>query len=493
MTIESAGRAGSLLRRSWPRPGASTLVEAVAVIVALAVLLLQLLSYPTTEDPDPDGYVSYAQYLLAHGTLPPAHHRLPGYPAFIVAATLLVPGPLNDAVYWTQLWLTMLFCLAVWAWVRWTFGALTALLLLGIFAAPSYFSRMAVIMLPDVPYSMLMLPFLLGVGWWTVTAAPVGGWRWLPLFGLAIFALQATRPTTFGIVLLYLPALVVGLLVQRRFGKLGSTNRLAQPLWSLKRVGALLAVAILVLVANDRFLDTGAREFNAELIGYRIVTALPAASESRAEQRIDEAKRRFRRIEGEAIEDARFGTYQKFDLYEEMRPGDVQEVWRARLFAHPMRYIRVVVEEIRLSHYMLARSFVPYFLNMGRFSFFSERYPRNDGGPEGNLFRENGLVVLGRPTLPAHFAFEVDVATAVLQIVAVWGLLGLGIWRLWKPYGAITLALVLLFVTFVVAVATTNTLDARYLLPFVVPIHLAQAVALTWIARTLSGQLVRAD
>jgi len=226
-----------------------------------------------------------------------------------------------------------------------------------------------------------------------------------------------------------------------------------------------------------------------------VVTQLPAASGSPAERRIDEAKRRFRRIENQAMEDARFGTYEKFDMYTEFRQADVLEVWRDRLLGHPIRYLGVVWQEIRLGHHMLARHVVPYFMELERYSLFSARYPRDDGSPEGNLFRRYGIVALDRRAGPAHYPLEVDTTAAILQLLAVWGLLGLGIWRVWPHYGAQAVALVLLFFGFIVAVAATNTLDARYLLPFIVPIHFGQAIGVAWIAQTLlmSGRPAAAE
>lgn len=466
------------------RVGAAVVIEAIVVVAVTAALLVQLLSYPTTTDPDPDGYVSYANHLLATGELPRSR-RLPGYPVFLAAATLLFPGTLHEAVYWAQLWLMVAACLGVWAFARWRFGPLPAILFLGMVAAPSYLSRMSVLMLPDVPYSLLMLPFLLGVGWWTLAIRPPGRWWWLVILGLALFALHATRPTTFALLALYLPSLIVGLLVQRW---IGDASRLTSLRNALIRTGALLAIGMVVLVLNDRLLDTGARAYNAELIAYRVVTQLPPASGSAAEKRIEEAKRRFRRIEGQPIEEARFGTYEKFAMYTEFRQADVMEVWRDRLYAHPVEYLGVVWQEIRLGHYMLARHVVPYFMDLTRFSLFSARYPRDDGTPEGNMFRQYGLVVLDRKAGPAHYPLETDTTAAILQLIAAWGLLGLGVWRAAARYAAQTLALILLFVGFVVAVAATNTLDARYLLPFIVPIYLGQALGIAWIATVLSRQ-----
>jgi hypothetical protein len=94
--------------------------------------------------------------------------------------------------------------------------------------------------------------------------------------------------------------------------------------------------------------------------------------------------------------------------------------------------------------------------------------------------------VLDKGPYPEHFTIEIAVAASVAQLVGVWGLLGVGVWRLWRKYGVLMLALASTLVLFVLAVALTNALDARYLLPFAPFVYLGQAVGLAWIAETLA-------
>ncbi|MGE3267362.1 MAG: hypothetical protein AB7P40_01350 [Chloroflexota bacterium] len=460
-------------------PAVRRLTEVVIVGLLMALLVGQMLSYPPTDDPDPDGFVSYAQHLRATGTLMESR-RLPGYPAFLAIVSTLGPRPIARNVYWVQLVLMAIVALAAWVWVRAWLGPLTAVLFLGILAAPSFFTRMAVVMLPDVLYSLLFVPVLLLIGWWVLAARPAGGWLWLPAIAGALFVLQTLRPTTFVLSLLLGPALVAGLLVRRR------VESWPPPLLpGLLKIAALMAVAVLVFVAVDRTLDTGARAYNASVPLYRAVIYLPPASNSPADQRIEAAKRRFQEIEGQPIDRARFLTYLTYQFYDELPLEDVQQVAVGRLLAHPGLYVLSVLEDLKLGHYLLARTMVPFFLDLDRLPLFRVLYPPDDGSERSQVFRRTGLIVLESEPYPAMFPLQVEVGYAAARLVAVWGLLVLGVWQLARQFPGLTVASVVLAGLFVLMTAATNTVDARYLLPFMLPGYLAEAVGMTWIARAL--------
>jgi hypothetical protein len=147
-----------------------------------------------------------------------------------------------------------------------------------------------------------------------------------------------------------------------------------------------------------------------------------------------------------------------------------------------------VVNDLRLGHHMLARRFVPYYTDISRIELFVAFYPRNDGSTEGNLFRRTGLIILDRKPLPAHYPHRVDTTLAIVQLVSVWGLLGTGVWRVWRRDGALVIAFGMALLLFVVGMAATNTVDSRYLLPFATLIYLGQAIGVAWIAQWLALQ-----
>lgn len=468
---------------------APRIIEGVLVALLTILLLLQLFSYPATDDPDPDGYVSYAQHLLATGKLMPESRRLPGYPAFLALADKVSGRPLARDVYWVQLTLTVIFVLVAWSIVRRHVGPLTALIFLGILAAPSYFTRMSVVMLPDVPYTLLWLPVFLTMAWWVAEPELPGGWLWIIPFGLGLFVLQAIRPTTLPLAIL----LAVGLAVAVAFVFWRSERpygvrvrwRLSH---SLTRVAGIIAVALFMSFLTDRLLDTGAREYGADHVPYRVVIFLPPAADTPADQRIEAAKQRFQEVEGEPIERARFLTYRSFAFYDEMKREDVLAVWQGRLLANPGRYLTTVFDDLRHGHYLLARYIVPFFFDVDRAPLFRVYYPRDDGSPASNLFRQTGLIVLEREPFPSNFPLEIETVQAILRLVVVWGLLGLGSWQLGRRWPEVTAGFALACVLFVVMIAATNTVDGRYLLPFAPLAYLAQAAGLSWMLVRLVRQ-----
>jgi hypothetical protein len=466
------------------------MVESVLVTLLAVLLVLQILDYPVTDDPDPDGYVSYATYLTTTGRLQPDSRRLPGYPTFLALVSEVSSRPLARSVYWVQAGLYVAAVVAAWLVVRRRFGPLTALLALGIVAAPCYVTRMSVVMLPDVPYTILWLPIFLAMGFWVVSDQPPGGWVTLIPLGLGLLVLQAIRPTTTPLALLFVPALIVAILLARgsesTYGIRFSWGRGA----AIRRAGGLLGVVLLVAVISDRLLDTGARAYNLDVLAYRVAILLPPAAKtpgaySPADVRIEAAKQRFLEIEGQPIEQARFLTYPKFVFYDEIKREDVLAVWQGRLQAHPLLYVGSILDNLRLTHYLIARRLVPFFLDLDHLSLFVEYFPPDDGSPAASLFRRTGLLVLEQQPFPANYPLEVETAWAVLRLVAVWGLTGLGVWQLGRRLPELTIALATLGVLFVVTTAATNTADIRYVLPFVPLVYLAEAIGLVWIVESV--------
>jgi hypothetical protein len=481
----------------WPERRGSKIVEGVLITLLAVLLVLQLLEYPVTDDPDPDGYVSYANHLTSTGRLLPDSRRLPGYPAFLALVAKASNRPLARNVYWVQFGLYVVAVLAAWLLVRRRFGPLTALILLGIVAAPCYVTRMSVVMLPDVPYTILWLPIFLAMGWWVISDHPPGGWVTLIPFGVGLLVLQAIRPTTVPLAILFVPALILGVLLARgqesQYGVRFRWGRGA----AIGRALGLLGVALVVAVIADQLLDTGARAYNADVLAYRVAIFLPPAANTPAaftpaDTRIEAAKQHFREIEGQPIEQARFLTYPTFVFYDEINREDVLAVWQGRLLAHPIEYVGSILGNLRLTHYLIARRLVPFFLDLGHLSLFVEYFPRDDGSPAATLFRRTGLLVMDQQPFPANYPFEVETTWAVLRLLAVWGLAGFGVWQLGRRLPELTIAMTILGLLFVLTTAATNTADIRYVLPFVPLIYLAEAVGLVWLVEAV-GTMVETE
>jgi len=476
-----------------------TALEVVLALGLLALLVGQLLGYPATDDPDPDGFVTYARHILGTGTLLPESRRLPGYAAFSALAWAALDRPPQQSVYWAQLALTTAFLGGLWLWLRPRIGRLPALLFLGIVAAPSYFARLAVVMLPDAVFSMLWLPVTLASCWWALADRPRGGWLWLLPIAAGQLFLQALRPNAAPMAVLLAGSLVVVYVAERlarrrvsdRFnGSVGRKPSVPPLRPFVARAGALVGVAVLAFVAADRLLDTGARAYNLGVVGYRVVVYLPPASDSPAERRLEEAKARFREIEGGEIEDARFLSYRRFQFSSEMDRADVEQVWLPRLLARPDLYVASVGRDLLLNHYLLARRVLPFFVDLPRIPLFVQQYPPNDSSPQSRLFRATGLLVLDAPPLPEHYPFAVEAGRAVGTLVAVWGLLLLGAWRLAQRHRPLVVTFGVLLALSVLMSAATNTADPRYLLPFALPVYAAQAVGLAELLRLLGRRSV---
>jgi hypothetical protein len=458
------------------------LVELVLLGLLMILLVAQLLSYPPTDDADRDGYVAYANHLLANGSRLPDSRLLPAYPWFLSIASKVTGVPPARAAYWTQIVLTVAFVAVTWRAIRRLTGPFIALLFLGIVAAPSYFARMAVVVHPDALLMIVFVPVLLATTWWILALERPGGWLWLAPIGIGLYVLQALHPRMSILALLLVPALAVGLLVERSFQPLMAKTKLMPATY---RALSLMVVGLMAFGAVDGLLDTGARAFVGATAQYRVVTFLSPGATSVADQRIEAAKLRFREVEGQPIERARFMSYQTFSLPNELPIEDVRAVWRERLRSHPFQYALSVLNDLRLGHYFVARPFVPFFPNLDRVPIFRAPYPPDDGSLRSTLFRWTGLSVLEQEPYPANYPLQIETLYALIRVVAVWTLVAIGLWQVSVQSRGITVAIVTLFGLYVLVTAATSTIDARDVLPFVTLIYLAEAVGLAWLAQLL--------
>jgi hypothetical protein len=457
------------------------LAEAAIVVLLVMELCAQLMTYPPTYSEDPDGYVTYAKYLRDNHAVLPSFPRLPGYPFFLALVTDLSPAPLPDNVWWVQGFLMVALAVAAWALTRRRFGRLPAIVLLGILAAPCYFTRMSVVMLTDMLYTVLILPLMVTSVWWAFRPGSRRSWLWCLPFVLGMFVTQSIRPTTFLLGLMLGPSIVVGYLVARWLRRLSGELGLRL---MLARGAAVMLLASISFAAVDTFLDTGARKYNSMVFGYRVVLALPAATDTRADRRIERAKDRFEEVEGQPIETAHFLTYRKFNPWTELRADDVQAVWQSRLLRYPHLYLLSIVQDLRLNHYYLISRFTPLFFELGRTDIFGEKFHPMDGSPSANIFYASGLVIHVMPDAKPT-SVNAELSFAAVRFLAVWGFLLLGCWQLLRRCCAPTVTFVVLLLGFAASLSGTNTIDGRYLLPFAVLIYLTEAMGIAWIAQSL--------
>jgi hypothetical protein len=457
------------------------LAEGVVVLLLVIELVAQLSAYPSTADPDPDGFVSYARHLREHQSLIEHSERLPGYPLFLALVWDLWSAPLAYNVWWAQGTMMVVLAVVGWALTRRWLGPLPAIILLGILAAPCFLTRMSVEMLADMLYAVLALPLLLTIVWWALRPASRRSWLWCIPFALGLFVTQSIRPTTFLLGLMLGPAIVVGYVVarwwQQQTGDL--TLRLV-----LTRTAVIVALAFVSFFAGDRLLDRGAREYNTMVVAYRVIIALPPADDTPADNRIERAKERLEQVEGQPIDTTHFLTYRHFVAWQEIRSEDALAVWQGRLLRWPGLYLFSIWQDLRLNHFFLTSRFTPLFFPLHRTGLFGEQFLPYDGSLSSKLFYATGIV-LYLPPEPPPALFYAELGPAVARIVAVWGFLLLGCWQLARRYCAQTVAFVVLFLGFALSVSATNTIDGRYLLPFAMLIYLAEAMGIAWIAQSL--------
>jgi hypothetical protein len=246
-----------------------------------------------------------------------------------------------------------------------------------------------------------------------------------------------------------------------------------------------MVVGLMAFGAVNGLLDTGARAATGATAQYRVVTFLPPGATSIADQRIEAAKQRFRDVEGMPIERARFMSYRTFSLRDELPLEDVRAVWRERLRSRPHVYVLSVLDDLRLSHYLVARALVPFFLDVDRLPLDRVPYPKDEDGPRSTVFRWTGLMVMDQPPFPATFPLQIEIVLALIRVLAVWGLLAIGLWQVYLQSRGITVTVMILFAMFLLVTAATSTVDARTVLPFVMLIYLAEAVGVAWVAQLL--------
>jgi hypothetical protein len=272
---------------------------------------------------------------------------------------------------------------------------LTAVVLLGILAAPNFLVRVSIVMLADMLYTVLVLPLFLAMGWWALRTRSRASWLWCLLFTVVLFLSQAVRPTTFLLTFLFGPALIVGYLAERGLRNRAGLFRDLRPV--LARCVAIIVLGFAVFFVVDMYLDTGARQFNSNVIAYRVSMALPAVGDTRADRRIERAKANFEKIEGQPIWSSHFLTYRKFNVWQELRADDVQSVWQERLMHYPGLYLLSVLQDFKLNHYYVAMRFIPLFMDLGRIALFGEYFMPVDGSPTANIFHATGILIFVMP------------------------------------------------------------------------------------------------
>lgn len=480
-------------------------LEIVAVLLLGGVLLAQLLSYPITEDPDPDGYVSYARHLRETWSLPVGHIRLPGYPAFLAAADALGPGTLHEDATRAQIGLYAAWVGVLWWLVRRRLGPATALVLLAILAAPNLLTRLAATLLSDALASVLVALCAWAL-WRMVERGPVLprlGWvpllirldylrlrparyhpgsvslparhlavpprsitsvaSWLLLFAVLAPLAFAVHPTSRVVLVLLIVALAVALVL----------HRARVP---VARLVAALVVLWGATVAVEAWAGEGSQRYNTSALMHPGLLCLPPIADTEADRRIEAGKAALAARLGYPARDATPQVYPEISREIRSIPNAIlHPLWLDRLRADPLSQVACALRQARWRWHIAAKQYAP---------FWSERrlvtvaYLPATGSPREALFRATGVELLAAPDAASWGELARPLAVELGRILAFLVPLLVGAVALVRRFGAPATAVIAAGVLWCGALGLTHVLDARYLSAFAVPIALAQAVGI---------------
>jgi hypothetical protein len=459
-----------------PHASRLTIVEVGTTIFLLAVIGLRTFSYPHFADNShdsgaDDGYPYYAKHLDQTGTLLPEFRRLPGYPAFLAASAHLTGWPYSQAGQYVQGALSCLLILGLWLPVRRLFGPLVTVLLLALLAAPNLWVRLSVFAFPDFLSAVLWCAVALTVLRWTMVMA----WRQHVIWGGTAFVLV-------GMMLLLKPGMSILLMILA--ASLLVAHVLTQRTWTgagpiAARGAALVAGAVALQTAILAVCGSGSVAFYRNALHTRVVTYLPAATDSPSERVVERTKNEIAQREGQRMEDENFTNTLAI-----VQP-EIEAVWRDRLRARPLTYIAAMLEEIKRKHHFIAMSFTPF---MADTTPNRTRIPKRDESAASRLYRASGLYLhgLGEGVAPTSAAL----ADAVLRLGLFWIPLVCGLWLMGTRWPFATVTAVVCLAGYTVALAFGIFIDGRYLLPFAPLIYVAQAMGLASVIRGIDAHVL---
>lgn len=468
-------------------------LEIVFILALLSLVLKQYLSYGVVSDPDPEGYVSYATYLIHNWALPEEHRRLPGYPLFLVIVDAIGPYEILLDAYWAQFFLTGSLVAAMWWYVRRSYGVWVGLVFIGLFAIPNnffvYFSTIGMSEL--LRQVFLTIHFFLILRYLDVLI-PILNYRRILLFTVNGAVTYLIHPGSQGIIYIFVLSLAASALVYGYFGK-RRPDHVFNKMLLLKLVIVVLAMAVVVAVCKQ-LADRGNSSFYENWSGWRVAMCLPPASDNQLSEKIESAKSEISRRLGYPIEYARPNIFPELGvtpIYERPPFGATREEWRqekiARLHARPVQYLGCMFREILYRHYDVINHYSPL---MPDNTFYKPAYRPMDSSPASQVFRVTGIDLV---EIDANAKWQETLgplAQAIVKVVIFYGLLAIGLVEAAKKTPILAIAIPLTAVGWSLAIVTLVSLEPRYLLPFAPFIHLAQALAIVMIAKHLLGFLL---
>lgn len=461
-------------------------LEFLLLFGLLFFVLKQYLHYDVVADPDPEGYVSYANYLMENWSLPAEHRRLPGYPLFLVLVDAIGPyGMLLDA-YWAQFVLTGLLVTAMWWFVRKSYGAWAGLVFVSMFAvANNFFIYFSTVAMSDLLRQVfLTIHFFLIIRYFD-SRTPVLGYRFVALFAINGALTYLIHPGSQGIIYLFVFFLVAGTwvfgVIKQKMVDYDFNNALI-----IKALIATAAFAMTVAVCKQ-VADRGSESFYENWSGWRIAMCLPSADHSELAEKIEFAKSEISQRIGYPIQYARPNVFPELGstpIYEAPPFGATREEWSqekwSRLSAYPGQYIGCMLREVLYRHYDIVSHYFPFSPDN---TFYKPAYRPMDSSPASLVFRATGIDLVAFTSTAKWPELWSPLALAFAKIVTFYGLLGIGIREAAKRTPVLATAIPLTVIAWSFSIVTLVSLEPRYLLPFSPFFYLAYALAIVAIFR----------
>lgn len=484
--------------RFEPKEQLGRLFEAAVVLGILAFIVFRYLSYDLVKDPDPEGYVSYANFILDNWSLPSEHRRLPGYPFFLAIIDSIGPfGTIAD-VYWTQCLLMIALIIGLWWKIRKEFGKFVSAIFLGVFTLPNnyfvYFSTF--------PMSDLLRQFFLVIHFFLVlkylkVESRVFDYKIFSLLAINGAVVYAIHPGTKGIFLIFLLCIGIVLAILK-FTKPASAGD-HQPNEDRGLMVAKLSIAgglfVMTSVICQAALDRGSSAFYQNWSGWRVAMCLPPASSGTLSDQIESAKSKISERIGYPIE------YERPNVFPEMGGANIastppfgatSEAWlaekNARLRAYPTEYIGCMARELLYRHYDIVTHYTPWKTDN---TLIKSKYRIIDDSPASWIFRTTGIDILELGPASSWDEAKTPFLLAIANIFLFYILILIGLWQAASKYRLLTASLLLTAIAWSASVVTMFSLEPRYLLPFAPLVYLLQALAISSLVRKTYGFFIK--
>jgi hypothetical protein len=460
-----------------------TLLAEVVVWIVLALLLvLQLLSYDVIRDPDPDGYVTYANHLKETWSLM-NHRRLPGYPLFLAVVDSIGPATMHIDAYRAQFGLYLGWAAVLWLWARRLMGPLVGLVFLTILATPSFLTRGAVVMVADFLASVTFA--LTALVLYRAIRAPTRGRfaAWLGLLVLLAALAFVLHPST-------RPMLAV------LIGCLGLAAAVYREPPCLARLALALAAIAVSTSAVSAVADRGSGQFILSSATTWALVCLPPVADTEEDRTVEAAKRALADRLGYPAERAIPQYYPEFAPILAIPDARQQEMAAARhramalerVLAHPLGLPGCGAQQAFWRFPILAKQYAPFLAD---WRFVIPSYPPENGSPRSTLFRTYGIEVTGVPEAATWDELWWPAVGEVARFVWFLVTACIGAASLVRRFRAPALAVLLAIVAWGCIFGLTLVLDSRYFLAFSPGIYLAEAVGVVAIAKRLFQPLRR--